>query len=149
MRLILLTVLGASTLVVGMILLPPRAEAPRRGSWLVAPSPPEVALLDNRLRVKNQMARRIVVDRTPLLEAAEWFRQVNDEDGIEGLIRTTPGRSVREKLCRQVIRFVVTAEEEMGQEGYSLSASSASAELSAELDRLLVAGALPPEPGMQ
>jgi hypothetical protein len=116
---------------------------------LLQQSPPEVAVLERRIRVKNQLARRVVAERTPLLEAAEWFQQANGEDGMEALIRAMAGRSVREKLCRQVVCFVVDVEEEMEQEGYVPTGPRVSLELRAEFDRLLAAGAFPPEPGME
>jgi hypothetical protein len=113
------------------------------------PVPEEVPVIERRTCVKNQLARRVIAERTPLLEAVEWFRQVNGEVGMDGLIRSIPGRSAREKLCRQVIMFVAGNEAEMERDGYSPSAPRVSVELSAELDRLLAAGALPPEPGVQ
>jgi hypothetical protein len=111
--------------------------------------PEEVEVIERRTRVKNQLTRRVIADRTPLLEAAEWFRLANGEDGMDDTIRCIKGRSAREKLCRQVILFVAGNEAEMEREGHSPSAPRVSVELSAELDRLLAAGALPPEPGVQ
>src|SRR4051794_13104229 len=73
---------------------------------LVHPVSPEADVIQRRALVKNQLARRVAAERTPLLTAAEWFGQANGEDGTETLVRGMPGRSVREKLCRQVILFV-------------------------------------------
>jgi hypothetical protein len=73
---------------------------------------------------------------------------VNGEDGTALLVRAVRGRSVREKLCRQVIMYVAGAEDDMQQEGHILSDPRVSAELQTELDRLLAVGELPPEPGM-
>ena len=152
MRLTALTVLCATFAVVELLLLcsrPTPAVNPRRMTTLLEPSPPEVAVLERRMRVKSQLARRIVAERTLLLEAAEWFRQANGEDGVESLIRTMAGRSVREKLCRQVVIFVADAEHDMEQEGNAPTGPRVSLELQAEFDQLLAAGAFPPEPGME
>lgn len=114
---------------------------------LVHPASPECEIMHRRGLVKCRLARRIAAERTPLPVAVEWFDRANGDDGMEALARFVPGRSVREKLCRQVIEYVVLAEAEWQQEGGSLPEPRASAELQAELDRRLAAGEFPPEPG--
>jgi hypothetical protein len=115
----------------------------------VSPPPPEVAEFEQRTRVKSHLARRIIAERIPLLEAVELFAEVNGEEGTASLILSVPGRSVREKLCRQVILYVVATENEMEKQGHVWTGTRASEELQAERDRLLAAGALPPDPEVQ
>ena len=153
MRITILEILAAAAaLVVAIVLFSaPRApthagRTPQRDGFI--PAPAEVEAIDSRLRAKNQLARRIATERMPILKAAELFRQANGEDGLAALVYSVPGRSVREKLCRQVIDFVRAAERDFQREGHPLSTPHVSVELQADLDRLLVAGELPPEPGV-
>lgn len=113
------------------------------------PAPPEVQSTSRRLVVKEQLARRVVMERMALLEAAELFRRANGEDGLAALARGGPGRSVREKLCRQVVAYAVGAEAEMRAEGYTSCVWGVAADLEAEFQRRLAAGDFPPEPGME
>ncbi|MBN9120059.1 MAG: hypothetical protein J0I06_12995 [Planctomycetes bacterium] len=156
MRLMTLVVLGAAVAAAAAISLcqhlrPAGTGCPQRQrpTELVLPVSPEVTAIERRTLVKCQLARRAVTERTSLLAAAEWFEQVNGEDGMEALVRTIPGRSVREKLCRQVIVYVISAEDEMEREGALPTGPRASEELQAEFDRRLAAGEFPPEPGPQ
>jgi hypothetical protein len=113
---------------------------------LVCRRPPESQVIVARTVVKNQLARRVSVERMPLLDAVESFRRANGEDGLECVTRGLPGRSVQEKLCRQVIRYVSAAEAEMRAEGWTSDAPGYAAELEAEFERRLAAGEFPPEP---
>ncbi|MBN9120060.1 MAG: hypothetical protein J0I06_13000 [Planctomycetes bacterium] len=147
MRIVILEVLGAVVALagVGVLFCGGRAQTTARHG----PAPPEAAMLEQRSRVKFALARRLIAERPPLLAAAEWFEQVNGEDGTETLVRSVPGRSVREKLCRQVILYVIAVEGELRREGSLPTGPRASEELQAEFDRRLAAGEFPPEPGMQ
>jgi hypothetical protein len=128
---------------------PPPVRTEARSSFMVLSAPPEVAVLVQRAHAKSRLARRVIAERTPLLDAAELFRRANGEDGMLALVDMVEGRSVREKLCRQVIYYVAGAENEMEHEGRVRTGPRVSAELQAELDRRLAAGELPPEPEMR
>jgi hypothetical protein len=141
------TVLGSGAILCLEVLVP--ASKTRLARSNVIPPSPEVVAIQHRLELKCRLARQLVFDPVPLLSAAEMFRAANGEGGMDVLVQAVPGRSVREKLCRQVIHFVSGAEWEMACEGRSLPDPRASAALQAELDRLLAAGELPPEPGLE
>jgi hypothetical protein len=145
--------LAAPVVIAGVILYfwdsrgAPRTERTRSHAEQL---PPEVEATNRRTAVKNHLARRAVIERQSLLEVAELFDQVNGEEGTKILMRPTlPGRSIREKLCRQVIAFVRIAEHNLQNEGHSSSEPLLSVAMQAELDRRLAAGEFPPEPGMQ
>lgn len=124
-----------------------RAESTRPETVLSAP--PEVETANRRTAVKCHLARRAVVERQSLLELAELFDQVNGEEGTRILLlHSMPGRSIREKLCRQVITFVRIAERDLQEEGHSLAEPLLSTTLQDEFDRRRAAGEFPPEPGM-
>jgi len=121
----------------------------RSHSIEVSPVPPEATAIGRRTDAKLQLARRLIIERLPLLDVAEQFAVVNGEYGMRDLIVGGQGRSVREKLCRQVIVYVILVEEEMKEEGHSWSGPRVSEELQRELDRRLAAGEFPPEPEMK
>jgi hypothetical protein len=112
-------------------------------------TPHEVKVMQLRTQAKHDLARRVIAERTALLVAAEEFYTANGDEGMLNLLRTVPGRSVREKLCRQVIAYVRASECEMEREGHRWTDPRPSASLQRELDELLAAGKLPPEPGMK
>ena len=129
-----------------------RAPAPARPvphESLLCPVPSEAQASLYRMRVKSLLARRVLAERIPLLEAAELFRRANGEDGLAALVRSTPGRSVREKLCRQVISYAAVAEAEMRTEGCTSCVWGVAADLEADFNRRLTAGEFPPEPGAE
>lgn len=127
---------------------PPCATGePRVGRYL--PPDPGCDAIRHRLIVKDRLARRIIVERIALLEAAELFRAANGDDGLVALARGIPGHSIREKLCIQVINYVFSVENDMARDGEPLpSGPRWSAVLRAEFDRRRAAGEFPPEPGM-
>ena len=137
--------IAGAALVLGRYREPPVRTEP--GSFdLVEFAPPEVAVLGERTHLKSRLARRVIAERTPLLEAAELFRRANGEGGMQTLVNSVPGRSLREKLCRQVIFYVTTAEVEMERQGRARPGPLVSAALQAEFDRRLAAGGFPPDP---
>ena len=126
---------------------PPAYRAPR--AQFHAPPAPESSAAAHRARVKGQLARQLVAQRVPLLYAVEQFRLANDEDGLAVLTVGMRGRSVREKLCRQVISYARVAEAEMRDQGHLPSSSRVAEEWQAEFDCRLGAGEFPPEPGVE
>lgn len=113
----------------------------------VSPAAPEAEASSCRSVVKHQLIRQVLAGRVPLLDAAELFRRANGGDGLVGLVRGMPGRSVREKLCYQVIRYALAAETEMLADGHEPNGWRT--ELEAEFVRRNAAGEFPPEPGME
>jgi hypothetical protein len=125
------------------------ARARRAASVQGIPAPPEIAEIERRSRVKNHLARRVIEERIPLSEAIKLFDTANGEDGTLCLTLSVPGRSTRERLCRQVILYVLSLESEMEQQGRVWTGTRVSEELQADLDRRLAAGEFPPEPAAQ
>lgn len=123
-----------------------RTPPVRRGAvpTLVCPAPPEAHASSCRVTLKNQLIRRVLAERMSLLSAAELFRHANGDDGMAGLVRGLPGRSVREKLCYQVVRYAITVEAEMRDEGREPNGWGG--ELEAEFERRCATGDFPPEP---
>lgn len=116
---------------------------------LQSPPAPEADAAARRSLVKYQLVRQLVAQRVPLLEAVEQFRRANGEDGLASLRVGQPGRSVREKLCRQVISYAQVAEAEMRNEGQLPTSSRVTEEWQTEFDDRLTAGEFPPEPGAE
>lgn len=110
---------------------------------------PEIAEMQQRIRIKNDIARRVIEQRIPLPEAIKLFDTVNGGDGTANVILFLPGRSMRERLCHQVILYVRSVESEMERGGHVWSDPRASDELQADFDRRLAAGEFPPEPDAQ
>jgi hypothetical protein len=127
---------------------PRSARRPAPPIFGVQPPPPEAVVLERRTRAKSLLARRVIAERIPLLDAAEMFREANGEEGMR-LVATVRGRSVREKLCRQVISFVCGAETEMEEDGHTPAGSRASVVLEKELGLRIAAGEFPPDPGCE
>ena len=125
------------------------ARARRAATVRGIPAPPEVAEIEQRTRVKTHLARRVVEERIPLPEAIKLFDVANGEDGTVCLTLSVPGRSNRERLCRQVILYVISLEADMETRGHVWTGPRASDELQADLDRRLAAGEFPPEPNAQ
>lgn len=153
MKIAILKLLGAA-LVVATVTVAIRdsrsAALARRGANdRRTPVPPEVTVMEQRSRVKNHLARRVIEQRVPLPEAIKLFDAANGEDGTVSLILSVPGRSVREKLCRQVILYVISVENDMENRGHAWTGPRVSEELQAELDRLLASGAFSSEPDAQ
>jgi hypothetical protein len=139
-----------ATMAVGLLLCLkfPRPRTAAQGSpysTLLSPPPPEVEEVVRRLRTKRLLARRVIEEKVPLLEAAELFRAANGERGMRTLL-AIPGRSERERLCRQVIIYVAQREEELKAEGQTPAEPAASVLLERELTRRMAAGEFPPEP---
>jgi len=124
------------------------AARARRGAVIPAlPAPPEIAEIEQRTRVKYHLARRVVEEHIPLLEAIKLFDAANGEDGTVCLTLSVPGRSVWEKRCRQVILYALSVENDMESRGHVWTGVRVSKELQADLDRRLAAGEFPPESG--
>lgn len=115
-----------------------------RNSSVLIPSPPEVEAIQRRCLIKRDLARRIIAERLPLLQAAELFREVNGEDGLHTLALTGLDRSINELLCRQVIEYLATEEREMEQAGCVWTGTRWSEELRQDFDRRMAAGEFPP-----
>jgi hypothetical protein len=122
------------------------ARRPAPAPTLVSRPSPEQMAFEQRALVRAHLARRVVAERIPLLEAAELFGQANGEAGMANLVRFMPGRSVREKLCRQVVDYVAAAEDEMARGGHVWTGPRLSEQFRGELDRRLAAGEFPPDP---
>jgi hypothetical protein len=144
MRLTVPVVLIALGTGVGWVLLV-LEEPPAHQSVIYDPGA-EASVIRQRILIKRQLAERVLTERIPLLEAAELFRQANGPDGLDGLARSrVPGRSVREKLCRQVIGYVEMAEEDRAAAGRARPHPLVSGVLRAELERRIAAGEFPPD----
>jgi hypothetical protein len=143
MRQSIIPLLVFVTLAAALLLCVERRKPAPRPEWALESNPAghEAVAAQRRSLMLHRLARRIIAERIPLLEAAELFREANGKAGLEALVRAMPGRSLREKLCRQVIHFVVAETE-------AATAPRVSEALQDELDRRLVAGEFPPEPGM-
>jgi hypothetical protein len=115
-------------------------------SELLQTSTPDYDAFVLRCDAKRVLARRIIAERIPLGPAADLFFEANGERGRSLVARAGRGRSFREKQCRQVIDFVCVAEAEMAEEGTPPVDPPVSAVLQNELDRMLAAGELPPDP---
>ena len=154
MRSTVLAISAAAAVAVGLICSwehwrpPVRSRVPQDPTVLIE-TPDEVRLLQYRSQAKARLAQRVIAERIPLPEAAELFREANGEAGMANLRCGMYGRSVREKLCRQVIMFVAAAEYEMELAGQSGARPPVSGVLREELDRRLAAGEFPPEPGVE
>jgi hypothetical protein len=109
-------------------------------SSLLSPIPPESLAIQERWRVKRDLARRVIAERIPLLEAAALFRRANGEDGLQNLALTYPGESLHRLICRQVLDYVETLEREMEQEGHTWTGPRVSECLRREFSRRTAAG---------
>ncbi|HEY1189817.1 MAG TPA: hypothetical protein VGE74_19365 [Gemmata sp.] len=126
----------------------PKRLSTERGPCVrtVEPPGPAVDAVAARTRAKRTLALQIIRHRTPLLDAAEQFRQANGPDGMNSLNASVLGCSLREKLCHQVVAFVATIESELlARDRLPWGASHATA-LREELARLRAAGAFVADP---
>ena len=149
MRSTALAILAGIVLGTGAILCL-ESRAPRsvvRSRWprVNQDAPPESVAALRRTESKTHLARRVVVEQIPLLTAAEMFRQINGDEGMRLLALAVEGCSDRERLCRQVIGYVIAAEAQMEREGSPVPEPRTSAVLRAEFDRRLAAGEFLPE----
>lgn len=112
-----------------------------------SPPTPEAEASACRSSVKHQLIRQVLDGRMPLLDAAELFRRANGDDGLTSLVRGLPGRSVREKLCYQVVRYALAAETDIRASGHEPNGWGT--ELEAEFALRCATGEFPPEPGME
>jgi hypothetical protein len=82
----------------------PRAS----GSPIVAEPAEQVRISLERIHAKGQVVERLADGELTLVEAAAWFRYLNDNPpGFPARFRELhPGRSDGEKACRQVIQWV-------------------------------------------
>jgi hypothetical protein len=113
-------------------------------SKLLSPVPPESLAIQERWRVKRDLARRVIAERIPLLESAALFRRANGEDGLQNLAAIHPGESLHKLICRQVIDYVDTREREMEQEGHTWTGPRVSECLRREFDLRAAAGEFSP-----
>jgi hypothetical protein len=86
-----------------------------------------------RIEAKQKVIRQLVEGRLALLEAAAWFRYLNENpsDCQDGYRTAWPGHSDEEKLCRQVIGWV---EVEVRERSSLSQAEEMTRRLEAELD---------------
>lgn len=126
-----------------------RTPPARHGATVsrVHPAGPEAEASSRRAAVKHQLTRRVLAERMPLPAAAELFRRANGDDGIANLALGLPGRSLRERLSLQVVKYALAVEAEMRAEGHEPNGWAA--ELEAEFLRRQAAGEFPPEPGAE
>lgn len=118
---------------------PPSPQQPHQCPGL----PPDRSLdpLHASSRAKRDAAFRVIRDRLSLLEAAELFRVANGPEGVKRL-NLLPGRTIRERLCRQVIWYVTVIEAERTGAGEGTHEASHVASLMKELERLQAADEL-------
>jgi hypothetical protein len=111
------------------------APKPTARALVMAPTE-ESEILSQRLRAKNRIVERLLAGELNLLEAAAWFRHLEDNPlWLRVDFRSAnPGRSDGEKACRQVIRWV--SKRLAGQMPTS-QAELVLCQLQAELDTLL------------
>jgi hypothetical protein len=85
---------------------------------MVQQPPEEGRITAERIRAKNKVVARLLAEEINLLEAAAWFRFLNDNPPEYPcrFRQTMPGGSDGEKACRQVISWVeVKVREQMPQ----------------------------------
>jgi hypothetical protein len=110
-------------------------------SVLVMPPPEEVRLAQARITARNEVADLLLDGELTLLEAAAFFRQINDfaPEARLPFRSIWPGASDGEKACRQVISWVHTRA--LDRHGLS-QADVAAGWLGRELDEMLAQGDL-------
>jgi hypothetical protein len=99
-----------------------------------APAPEAGQVVQDRIKGKIKVIDRLLAGELTLLEAAAWFRHLNDNPPEAPLDYRThwPGGSDGEKLCRQVIYWVRMRR--------SPEAEGSAERLERELEELLAAG---------
>jgi hypothetical protein len=107
-----------------------------RASWTLAPAPEETKVILRRMREKTEVIEELLRGELTLLEAAAWFRFLNDNppDCPCPFREQFPGRSDGEKACRSVLRWLTTTVCDRGEQKPS---SEVLARLQTELDALL------------
>jgi hypothetical protein len=151
MRQTILTILAATLVGAGLIAtcrqIHTRTPSPSHEEPVVLdqPAPPESFAIQQRTLAKRQITRRLIAERIPLLDAAEMFRQANGEEGMKYLRFGALGGSIREKLCRQVIDYVLVIERESQGATQPVPDIPVADALQAELNHLLAVGELSPE----
>jgi hypothetical protein len=76
-------------------------------TWVMAAPGVASDIVTDRIRVKQKVVERLLAGELSLVEAAAWFRFVNDHppDCRCDFRRAMPGRSDGEKACRQVLAW--------------------------------------------
>jgi hypothetical protein len=112
---------------------------PEQRSGLLLPTPEQTRVIQARIEAKEAVADRLLAGELVLLEAAAWFRRLNDnppEYRVDAHL-CFPGNSDGEKLCRQVIEWARHPLKSLPPE----SRAEALGRLEDELGRLLAEGA--------
>ena len=67
----------------------------------------ESEIVHERIKAKNRVVARLLAKEISLLEAAAWFRYLNDNPPERpcDFRRMMPGASDGEKACRQVVEW--------------------------------------------
>ena len=99
------------------------------GRLLAAPGE-EIRIADDRVTRKTEVTNRLLAGELTLLEAAAWFRHLNDNppDYPCDFRRLVRGASEGEKACRQVLEWARSA-------AANRPASSVAAKILARLER--------------
>ncbi|HJZ58649.1 MAG TPA: hypothetical protein VKE74_27150 [Gemmataceae bacterium] len=122
----------------GRLLGDPRAESPGRHSIPCQPPLEAHAEYMARSRAKNVVADAVLAGRLSLIDAAAAFHRIDGEK-VPQIVAMIPGRSLKEKLCREVIFYVSVNE-------YTTSGSDdVTRRLEEELECRLAAGEFGPE----
>lgn len=101
--------IGLGACVAAMAAFYPTGPARRSGNAIsLVMEPGEAALVvQQRMKAKTKVVERLVAGELTLVQAAAWFRQLNDTPWEHrcDYRRQWPGNSDGEKLCRQVIAW--------------------------------------------
>lgn len=84
----------------------PRARPPAAEAEYLPPGE-DVKLLQRRSGAREVVIERLLAGESTLLEAAARFQQINNHPPALGAkVDLFPGKSIGEKLCRQVLRWI-------------------------------------------
>jgi hypothetical protein len=103
---VVLTVLAGGACWQCRAVLGAKGEPPN--SRLLAGPGEEIRVIDQRVARKEEVIGRLIAGEITLLEAAAWFRDLNDDppDRPCDFRQLERGRSDGEKACRQVVGWV-------------------------------------------
>jgi len=89
------------------------------------------------MEAKNTVIHQLIDGRHTLLEAAAWFRYINEATGApEPIVMSEEeSQSVEERYCRQVIRWAAAAQEAESPGRAGTIKQKLEAELDATLQR--------------
>jgi hypothetical protein len=114
----------------------PRRDRVALGSWRVEPPPKQTKVVFRRGQKKAEVIEELLRGKLTLLEAAAWFRFLNDNppDYPARFREAFPGRSDGEKACRNVLQWLSATGCSKGEQKPN---PDVLASLHAELDALL------------